>query len=246
MSIAASQLTVRTFYVLDFDRCIGDTAKLHKVLEESVWRLTDISPQQIMAARREAELSGGSFDTASYVMKILESTDSRVSWDEICRAMIESARQQDMLEPHAGDLLRILDEMGARYGILTYGGEAWQKTKIRAAGLGHVPFLVTDVRAKGTALTRWQKADGTFLIPPELTTTDRPVVAECLVLVDDKAASFRGIPLGVQGFHVVWSDRELLPSQAGSLPAGVVTAHGMVGLIELLFGDKGVQIVDKT
>lgn len=245
MSMATDPLRIRTFYVLDFDRCIGDTARFHTVLEEAIEHVTDIHPADIRKARIETELSGGSFDTAKYVMRVLESTKSSVSWDDICSEMIKRACREDMLEPHARDLLRILNERRACYGILTYGGEAWQRAKITASRLESVPYLITDMHAKGQVLASWQQPDGTFVIPPGLA-GERSLIADSLVLIDDKAASFQDIPLGVRGFHVVWSDRELLPSQAGKLPPGVITAHGMIGVIELLFGLDSVNVVDKA
>ncbi len=244
-SVRDSSQTVKTFYVLDFDRCIGDTAKFHEVLIEVVERLTPIVAADIEMARQESEQSGGSFDTASFVTGILAATRSVVTWDDICNEMIASARQRDMLEPHARDLLRLLDDRDALYGILTYGGREWQRTKLLAANLADVPYMITDVHEKGRSLARWQLPDGSFAIPEELS----PYVsltADTVVLIDDKAASFRNIPLGVYGYHVVWADRELLPSQAGVLPEGVVTAHGMVGVIELLFGSNSLSDIDRT
>lgn len=233
------------FYVLDFDRCIGDTAKFHDVLESVVADLTTISREELAQVKRDTELSGGSFNTEAYVTAKLRAQQSSVSWPDIRTAMLKRARQQDMLEPHAADLLRILNERSEYYGILTHGGVEWQKAKIEGANLAHVPYVVTSQRDKGLTISGWQQTDGSFLIPEELAGAPNLLVKE-VVLVDDKAVSFANLPLGARGYHVVWSDRELLASQVGAIPANVTVAHGMIGVIELLFEQQSVKSVDKT
>lgn len=236
---------VDTFYVLDFDRCIGDTAKFHTALMAAIAKLTPVSPANIRQAKHQAEQSGGSFDTASYIMNALISLNSPVSWQEICEAMVAEARGQDMLEPGAAELLQALDDRGARYGILTYGGDAWQRAKIQAANLAHVPHLITSVHSKGKVLAGWRQRDGTFAIPAELA-GEESLVAESLLLIDDKAASFAEIPPGVRGIHIVWAGRELLPSQMGELPPGVATVRSMNEAIELLFSLENDDMIDKA
>lgn len=227
-----------TFYVLDFDRCLGNTAKLYAQLERSIEALTPITLDQLRHVRNEVEASGGSFDAATYVQQVLGQARSSVTWESICETMIAASHVQDMLEPGAGELLQLLNEHDQRYGILTYGSEAWQRTKLRAAGLSEIPAIITNHTKKSEEIAEWKQSDGAFLIPATLTLDNQPFLVDAIVLIDDKAVSFKGLPNGVSGYHVVWQDRESLPSQAGELPEGVAQVNGMYELIDLLFSKQ--------
>lgn len=227
---------VDVFYVLDFDRCIGDTDKFQLVLEQAVATVTQISPESIRTARRNTDMSGGSFDTARFVIEELIRTRSDITWQEICDEIVTLTKDQDMLEPYAADFLRILRNRGEYFGILTYGGKEWQRLKLATSGMGDVPFVITSVRNKGLTLTSWLQGDGTFIIPKEMT-KDRLVRAKSLIFIDDKAVSFSDIPRGVRGVLVVWPDRRQPGlSQEHEVPLSVTTVEGMRGAIELLFG----------
>jgi len=231
-----TSIVVDVFYILDFDRCLGDTTKLQYELEAAVKRKTSISLHQLATARHEVELSGGSFDTAAYVQDILKATPSDTAWDEVCQDMIEHARQKDLLEPSARTFIDSLEKRRAHFGILTYGGIDWQRAKLRASCMEAIPALVTDNVSKGHVISSWQQADGSFVIPKELLQPyDSQLYAKKIVLIDDKVVSFRDIPKGVSGFHVVRSDRKILPSQEGELPSGIVRAEELSKVIELLF-----------
>ncbi|HEY5695288.1 MAG TPA: hypothetical protein VIQ80_00465, partial [Candidatus Saccharimonadales bacterium] len=120
---------------------------------------------------------------------------------------------------------------------ITYGvEEAWQLTKLELAGLLDVPHLITHIEAKGELLTGWKQADGSFIVPPALTADFTPLRVQQLIFLDDKAKSFRGIPEGVRGVHIVAPGGNTLPAQQGDLPAGVTSVTGIPGAIELLFG----------
>lgn len=226
-------VVVDTFYILDFDRCLGDTEKLQIELEASMERVAGISPAQLSVARREVEQSGGSFDAANYVKTFLLNDES-ISWDAICQDMIAHARQKDMLEPGAHELIKLLKEKGRSFAILTYGGADWQQTKLTASKLESVPVLITNDSNKGRIIASWRRVDGLFLIPPEMT-DGMSVMARSIILLDDKALSFNDIPAGVSGYHIVRSDRKIMPSQEGELPEAIVRANGIPEAIKLLF-----------
>lgn len=239
-----SPANIDTFYVLDFDRCIGSTDMFQVALEEAVGNVASIQPAVIHEARRKTEQSGGSFDTARFIIDELARTKSSVSWQVVCDEMLRLARTRDMLEPYARELLQLLEARGESFGILTYGGQQWQRLKLASAGIGDVPYIITSQRSKGLVLASWQQDDGTFVIPGEL--AGRPLCAANLVLIDDKVVSFTDIPVGVRGIRIVWPGRPQLVSQGGSLPKNVVEVEGVHGAIELLFGKDSVVAVDKT
>lgn len=227
-----------TFFVLDFDRTLGNTEKFHDVLEQVIKEeVATITIGSLRAARARAEAAGKSFDTIDYVRQFLTQSTT-TTWQDVLQAFIRQAKTQDMLLPHAAELLRLLDEKKIPYGIITYGGEAWQLAKIEAANLLAVPHLVTHIEEKSRILAGWKHHDNeSFVIPPALTRDFRPLTVDMIVFLDDKAKSFHLIPAGVKGIHVHSATQPPLPSQQGVLPPDVTSVAGLDGAIKLLFNN---------
>jgi hypothetical protein len=224
-----------TFYVIDFDRTLVNTEKLYDVLDTVLERLTDIDVGMINVERVEIEARGESFKLINTLDHLLRASKGSVNWLDVERAFIKEARETDgILEPYATDLLKSLDDRHIPYGILTYGNEAWQLTKVEAADLINVPHLVTRIKEKGQLLAGWKHGD-LFVIPPAMTKDFQPLTVDSIVFLDDKAVSFQDIPEGVRGICVRSPFRELLPSQRGDLPSGVETVSGLNEAVELLF-----------
>jgi len=227
-----------TFYVLDFDRCIGDTDGVQTVLEEVLKEETGILPDTFRSARTRIESEGKTFDTIRHVHMLLEEAGSSVTWEHIRERLIERAKSVNLLLPQARELLQILNDRQLHYGIITYGvEEAWQLPKLEITGLLEVPPLVTHIEEKGKLLTGWKQPDGTFIVPPALSKEFLPLNVPRLVFLDDKAKSFWGIPEGVEGVHVVAPGGNKLPAQQGELPPSVSDVVGIAGAIALLFGE---------
>jgi hypothetical protein len=225
-----------TFFVLDFDRCIGDTNGIQSVLEMVLLRETGIAPEMLHRARTRIEDLGRTFDTINQVHLLLKDTGSDVAWEHIREQFIAEAHSHDLLLPHARELLAILQDRHIAHGIITYGiEEAWQLTKLEATGLLDVPHLVTRIEEKGRLLTGWKRKDGLFAIPPGLSRAGESFMASDLVFIDDKAKSFWGIPEGVRGVHVVAPGGNVLLSQQGEVPPEVTDVTGIAGAIKLLF-----------
>lgn len=226
------------FYVLDLDRTLANTERLYDVLQEVLERYTNVTVEMLNEERAAVESRGESFKMIHSLRHLLEKTRSNVDWEQIERTFIETALQTDgVLEPHALDLLEILDSKRLPYGIITYGNEAWQLAKIEAAGLLSVPHLVTRIKEKGHLLAGWQRSDGSFVIPPAMTQNFQSIAVDSIVFLDDKAISFKDIPEGVRGIFVRSPLRDLLPSQMGTLPEGVETVSGLRGAIDILFSE---------
>ena len=225
-----------TFFVLDFDRCTGNTDGIQAVLEEVLREETGILPDTFHAARTRIESEGKTFDTIRHVHMLLAEANSPVTWEHIREKLIEKAKSVDLLLPYARELIGILRERKLPHGIITYGvEEAWQLTKLEITGLLDVPHLVTRIEEKGKLLTGWKRDDGSFGIPPALNTGLVPPVVSRIIFLDDKAKSFWGIPEGVEGVHVVAPGGNTLPSQQGDVPASVTDVVGIEGAIKLLF-----------
>jgi hypothetical protein len=227
---------VSSFYVLDFDRTLANTDAFHDILERVIEHETTIRASYLREARKVAEASGESFDTIDYLRHFLTNAHSEKTWHQIQKVFIEQAQQEDMLEPHAAEFLRLLDEKKLPYGIITFGGEAWQLAKIEAANLMDVPHIVTHIQEKGRILSGWKhQSSDTFIIPPALTRSFQPMNVSTIVFLDDKAKSFVGMPDGVRGVHIRSLRQPPLPAQLGSLPVGVTGVEGLQGAIALLF-----------
>jgi len=225
-----------TFFILDFDRCTGNTDGIQAVLEEVLEQETGISPETFHAARTRIESEGKTFDTIRHVHMLLAESDSPVTWEHIRGKLIEKAKKVDLLLPHARELISILRERRLPHGIITYGvEEAWQLVKLEITGLLEVPHLVTHIEEKGKLLTGWKMDDGNFGIPPALNDGLVPPVVSRIIFLDDKAKSFWGIPEGVEGVHVIAPGGNVLPAQQGEVPASVTDVVGIDGAIKLLF-----------
>jgi hypothetical protein len=234
MSIMQTNSDFRdTFFVLDFDRCTGDTDGIQAVLEEVLLNMTGVTPARFHAARTQIEATGQTFDTIRHVHRLLEEAGSNVTWPQVRERLLEVAKTRDLLLPHARELFALLRERNIHHGIITYGvEEAWQLTKLEAAGLLDTPHLVTRIEEKGKLLSGWKRENGRFAIPPAL--AGELEVGE-LVFIDDKARSFKGIPDGVRGVHVIAPGGNLLPVQQGEVPKSVTDVTGIDGVMELLF-----------
>lgn len=226
-----------TFFVLDFDRCTGDTDGIQAVLEEVILRETGILPEKFHETRARIEASGRTFETIRHLHHLLEGAESNISWPQIRKSLVETSKTRDLLLPHTRELLDILDKRNIRYGIITYGvEEAWQLTKLEVAGLLDVPHLVTHIEKKGELLTGWKQDSGKFIVPPAMSKAFQAIEVSEIVFLDDKARSFQGIPDGVRGVHVIAHGGNKLPVQQGDVPPQVTDVTGIDGAIKLLFG----------
>ncbi len=230
---------IETFYVLDFDRCLGRTDSFQALLEKTLedWSVVDLD--MVRYAHKEVKKTGGSFDNAHFIRQSLNDRqlDGAAIWQQIETAYFAAASQQDMFEPHAEELLDSLNTRAARYGILTFGGEQWQTLKIKVAGLGRVPHMIVSHKAKGRLIASWQQLDDTFIIPAPLA-GDHPVRAKRVVLIDDKPLSFEGIPPEVVGICVGPRASE---AEIAALPTNVKVVKDMAGAKREL-----AVLVDKT
>jgi hypothetical protein len=237
---------IETFYILDLDRCLVNTNKLHNLLEIIVERETPISSKELKDALDRAEHSGITFDTARYVHQALGALHTDISWVDLLQIFIKEARAQDMFEPYARELLAILREKQLSHGILTYGIESWQLAKIEACDLAGVPHEVTSIKEKGELFKGWKRNDGYFIIPPALCSGRGALISRSLTFLDDKAVSFKNIPEGVRGIRVRPMNEQLLVAQQGPLPDSVIEVEGFLEAIKILFEDEHRRIIDKT
>jgi hypothetical protein len=111
------------------------------------------------------------------------------------------------------------------FGIVSYGDTDWQTIKIKASGVENIPALITDHTRKAEVIATWQRPDKTFLLPEELSTDQ--TFARSIVLLDDKAIAFTGLPIQARGYWVQPVSGDLLPAQQGTVPENVHIARGL-------------------
>ena len=212
------------YWLLDLDRCLVDTALLADIFFEVSEPIIGISRSQIKAAKAEVEQTGGSFDAIKYIERELGSQGRHDALDLAEAKFIEIASLRDVKLGGADKLIASLKRLGIDHGIFTYGGERWQRMKLAASGLDKLPVLITGNPNKANIISSWLSADGAYNPPVELAMGGSSY--DSIVLVDDKASSFSGLPSGARGYHV-YSEKDSLPSQRGEVPENVVTVENL-------------------
>lgn len=218
---------VDTFYAIDFDRCLSDTVKLDVIFYALLREMTTLDVDAIIRDRSEVEDRGGRFDQ----LKVLHESLSEGELSELFEAFAEEASKQDVLSDGGRELLDALAARHIPHGIVSYGEEAWQSIKLRASGVEAVPTLITGHSRKAELIATWQQSDNTFLLPIALKPDGYPVAH--IVLLDDKAIAFQGLPPEARGYWVQAASGELLPSQHGDVPENVETVRGLREVIKL-------------
>ena len=219
-----------TFFVLDFDRTLADSDKLLRAFIEVVNQYIDLPLEQVEKMNADVRRKGDSFDTATYVRDRLLAHHTKEDWDRLEKQFIQESRPLDMLMPGAAELLDFLEENQLPYGVLTYGNPLWQRLKLAASKFNHVRRIVTTNKYKGELIASWQQENGAFILPGEFASAH----AQRIVLIDDKAQSFRGFPeQNAIGYQVV-DYAQLLPAQSGALPRNVTHLPSLSELIPIL------------
>lgn len=209
------------FYVLDYDRCLGNTERLYELLLDSVLTVAgDFDIAAMDAERRLAEASGGSFDGLAYIKQRLNGGERYQAVLRIFIARGQSQAPEALLEKGARDFI---DYLIPRYpfGILTFGSPTWQSAKLEACSLHTAPHSIMNHKHKVEHMKDWRDDQtGFFSLPEEFSVPTGYSHARELILVDDKAAAFTGIEAGMHGYWLL--HRELLLSQVGEVGARVM------------------------
>lgn len=226
---------VEIFYILDLDRTLIRTDDLRGLFEDVIAESGLISRKEIHEARM---LVKSNFDMAGFVYGQLT---ERTSPEEAAAAMtrlrakfVGAAQVNDYFEPHARELIDLLESRQLAFGILTAGGQDWQQAKIEAVGLEKVPHLIVQTTRKGDLIASWRQTDGQYYLPDELTGQPR-VIATSLVFVDDRKVSFLDIPSDVCAIRVLSVSAGEAQEVEEDLPANVTEVTGIDGVWQALF-----------
>lgn len=214
----------RKFFALDFDRTLGDTNAIAGSLVEFLGVNYPHLAAIIEEGRAEIESTGGSYDVWA-ALQLHSGLDVGSLIDEFIQQHEDSER---FLMPGAKELLEAIDLAGEWWGIVTYGGEDWQRTKLQLSGLSTQPTLIIDTHQKGRLLASWYDNSGQYKIPDELGGGE----ANELILVDDKASAFDGLPVSsaVRGYWLRRGGPPLL-SQRGSVPPHVTAITSLMKVV---------------
>lgn len=226
------------FVSIDFDRTLADTDKLLEVFLQVVDEYTTIPREQLARAAEDVKQRGDSFDTAGYVRDHLLAENRLDDWEKLAEWYIREAASLNMLLPGAAELLQYFDQQGIRYGILTYGNPLWQRLKLSAARLQHVPHIIMPTKDKGRLIASWQRA-GISLLPGEFGGGE----VTSVLLIDDKAVSFDAFPAYPSAGYWVVDTTNMLLSQRGEVPENVTQVGDLFELQDILIHN---QFIDKT
>ena len=191
---------IKTFYVLDFDRCLGDIESSFDLLKEVVQELSSGSGDSLQMAREDVESSGGSFSALKHLAELNPNLDLNLVGEIfVKRAKLQNGKT---LESGAIELIEFLISTNRYFCIMSYGEEKWQMLKINAAGLGDTANIIVPSKHKSAYIAKWLGLEGQFIIPSDFFADNQPRLAAEVVLIDDKIMAFDGLPAGARGYLV--------------------------------------------
>lgn len=208
---------------LDMDRTLTREPEVTALLVDASLAV-GIDPKGWQTAQAETEAEGGSFSTLAFLRR----QHSQEQLDKLRAFYIEHATPA-LLYRDVLPLLGALKERGIPTLILTYGENDWQHLKLEAAGLVEYEYIITDYQHKGKLISQWRHESG--YRPPEWSSTES---TQHVLLVDDKALSFEGLPKDCRGALIRRPGERLLISQRGEVPKQVTTVNGLADCLALI------------
>ncbi len=222
--------------LVDVDRTLVPTHLVTRLYTDASRNIVGkIDSKAIDAQRDLLETSGKSFSPYAIVQKLVSPEDFARINDEFYSLTRKKDDAQGSVLLYR-DTLPFLYDLAARKVptvLLTYGvDEAWQALKLKAAGLDVWPHIITDRRDKGAIIREWQNpATGGYEFDRRIVTNRTYLAAQLairrIVLFDDKASSFHGLPEdgSAGGAWLRRLEEDRLPSQEGIVPNNVVEVN---------------------
>lgn len=197
-----------TLYIFDMDRCTMNTdaimLHLEKVLETFGIDHKDAENE------RKFTVDSPTLNVWEHLKTvILPRYDVDVS--EVSKAFLATAPDESFLYPGARQLLQ---EFAGKTFVMTFGARDWQLMKAKLCGIDQLaPVLIVDTHEKASLIAAAQQADNSFVFEVDGNTFS----AKSVVLVDDKADAFKGLPDNCRGYQI--NNGEWFWFQEGELPA---------------------------
>ena len=181
-------------YVIDFDRCLGNTEEFFSTLLDCLSDSTNLSPDKITNAKLDSEAKGDSFSVIDYIV----SNDPMADIDKISRKFTDISRNNDnIFEKGSKEFIGYLSSNHQIAIIMSFGEKRWQEMKIKACSF-HLPFMIVDTKDKGGIITKWLK-DGYYTCPDKRLDGVR---AKSIILIDDNYENFINLPNDCLGYWI--------------------------------------------
>jgi hypothetical protein len=211
---------IDTFFVVDFDRCLGNIEGSFDILKEVVQDLGIIDGQIFKSIREEVESNGLTFAALEYIVRNYKSVnlnDIELMYSE--RAKLEPER---LLEPGALEFVNFLKQMKRDFCIMSFGDKRWQTIKIKSSGVGDVHAVIVRKAEKSEYIRDWwDKENQGFIIPGECFRDNVSRWSKGVVLVDDKVSAFLNLPMEARGYYVTRSASKFTQKNIEKLPRSV-------------------------
>lgn len=192
-----------TFYVLDLDRTLFNT-------DAYVGKYIEIARQFDEKVAQKLQFIWGEQDISlrGWVTK----EQGNLFQQNIEAILEKEVAPDDLLMPGAKEFLAALRAKQIDFGIATFGDRPYQAHKLQLGGLSDIPFIMTG-ESKGELIASWQDKAGAFVLPYSL--GDSSVKYHEIVLIDDKARSFKGLPKQARGYWLSETNDNALPLHEG-------------------------------
>jgi hypothetical protein len=222
--------TINTFFVLDFDRCLGDYEANISLTRELIDELSVIDGQTFRSVHDETTANKMTF----HVMDYLKENDPDIDLSLFQSTYVERAllAPGSLLEPWADEFIDFLREAGHNFCIVSFGDKSWQTAKINAAGLGDIVKVIIPNEYKGRHIAKWfDERSGYFIVPKECFLDGIAKKAREVVLIDDKVKAFNGLQAKARGYLLQDISR-IYASPQGKMPSSVKRVTRLDEIIE--------------
>ena len=210
--------------VLDLDRTLlQDNAASAVLIQAS--KEVGVDPSGWQQAEAATVAAGKSFLPFGYLAAMYPAP----VLDALKQHFLVLATQAKLLYDDAWPLLTALDDRHIPTMILTYGENDFQRLKLEATQLHKYEYIISDIPHKGGLIAEWRRGEG--YLPPGWPDGSE---ARHVLLVDDKAIAFAGLPDDCRGAWLQRPDEPMLPSQLGEIPSTVTDIASLGDCLTLL------------
>ena len=220
-------MSSKTFFAIDFDRCITKGEMFNLLYVEVLDELGVIAYVDMIKVKDTVEAEGRSFQMLTY-LRDNGLFDKNVE-QQVANAFVKRSHEKryNVVADDADELFAYLEKERIPHAIISYGDNDWQELKIKAAGFENVPHQIVSHPRKSDELRSWLN-DGVYHLPRIF----GGETADEIVLIDDKAVAFDDLPQRVRGYWMRAKDGSLLPSQQGTVPDSVQIVYDFKSIIE--------------
>lgn len=195
-----------------------------------------IDSQTLLSAYSDAKARDEKFHILKYLKESAPGTDLGKIKNKYIKFACEAPGS--LLEPGAIELIDFLKTNKHHHCIMSFGDPELQDMKIIGAGLEDIVRLIVSTEQKGLHIANWKndKLDY-FSIPEHCFKDGVPRKAKEVVLVDDTAHNFSGIPDGARGYLIQDIKRLRTLSKQHKVPPSV---KRVTRLDEVLFHESNI------